>query len=102
MAPAVPHGPSTDAIIAEAPLRTVRRWMCAAWAAATGAEEIPRPLAALMDSTTRRSHAHTWHWLKLAWGFFFLFNTPRLHNVKKGFYSFRLGQKSNAARHGHS
>ena len=69
---AVPHGPSTDAIIAEAPLRTVRRWMCAAWAAATGAEEIPRPLAALMDSTTRRSHAHTWHWLKLAWGFFFL------------------------------
>ena len=65
---AVPHGPSIDAIIAEAPLRTVRRWMCAAWAAATGAEEIPRPLAALMDSTTRRSHAHTWHWLKLAWG----------------------------------
>ena len=60
------------AIIAEAPLRTVRRWMCVEWAAATGAEEIPRPLAALMDSITRRSHAHTWHWLEPAWGFFFL------------------------------
>ena len=55
---AVPHGPGIDAVIAEAPLRTVRRWMCATLADATGAEEIPRPLAALMDSTTRRSHAY--------------------------------------------
>ena len=85
MAVRMPHGPSTDAVIAEAPLRTVRRWMCAAWAAATGAEEIPRPLAALMDSTTRRSHAHTWHWLKLAWGFFFLFFPQASNSFEVGF-----------------